>query len=196
MVMVYIVFVNASILGAGFKLDAAGSIAVSAGTALIAGIMTIAMGVVSNYPIALAAGLGINAIVAFGLVLNESVGLSPAGAMGVIVIEGLVVLLLVLVGLREAIMNAVPLSLKRAIGVGIGLFILFIGLVDGGLIGPGTPVVQFIFPNSTSAWLTVLGLLLTIVLFVLKVRAALLISIIVMSILAFIFGITSLPDQI
>ena len=74
-----------------------------------------------------------------GLRLVLGLGLSPAGAMGVIVIEGLVVLVLVLVGLREAIMDAVPLALKRAIGVGIGLFILFIGFVDGGLIVPGTP---------------------------------------------------------
>ena len=94
--------------------------------------MTIAMGVVANYPIAIAAGLGINAIVAFRLILG--LGLTPAGAMGVIVLEGIVVTVLVLVGLREAIMNAVPLSLKRAIGVGIGLFILFIGFVDGGIV--------------------------------------------------------------
>ena len=87
--------------------------------------MTIAMGVVGNYPFALAAGLGINAIVAFGLTFGR--GLTPAGAMGVIVLEGLAVTILVLVGLREAVMNAVPLALKRAIGAGIGLFILFIG---------------------------------------------------------------------
>src|SRR6185369_9851932 len=98
---------------------------------LIAGIMTIAMGLVANYPFALAAGLGINAIVAFSLTGR---GLSAAGAMGVIVIEGLLVTLFVVVGLREAIMNAVPVSLKRAIGVGIGLFILFIGFANGGLI--------------------------------------------------------------
>jgi AGZA family xanthine/uracil permease-like MFS transporter len=168
--------------------------AASAATALLAGVLTIAMGLVSNYPIALAAGLGINAIVAFSLVLG--LGLSPAGAMGVIVLEGLIVLVLVLVGLREAIMNAVPLALKRAIGVGIGLFILFIGFVDAGLIGPGTPVVQFIFPVEPGAWIAVLGLLLTVVLFVLKVRAALLISIVVMSVVAFIFGITSVPENL
>ncbi len=199
LVMAYIIFLNPIILSNMFPPDSAeqGAFipAASAATALLAGVLTIAMGLVSNYPIALAAGLGINAIVAFGLVLNENVGLSPAGAMGVIVIEGLVVLVLVLVGLREAIMNAVPLVLKRAIGVGIGLFILFIGLVDGGLIGPGTPVVQFIFPNSPATWLTVLGLVLTIVLFVLKVRAALLISIIIMSVLALIFGVTSVPTE-
>ena len=132
MVMVYIVFLNASILGDGFKLaaDDPGRIALSAGTALIAGIMTIAMGAWANYPFALAAGLGINAIVAFSLTGR---GLDAAGAMGVIVLEGIAVTVLVLVGFREAVMNAVPLALKRAIGAGIGLFILFIGFANGGL---------------------------------------------------------------
>jgi AGZA family xanthine/uracil permease-like MFS transporter len=116
--------------------------------------------------------------------------------MGVIVIEGLVVLVLVIVGLREAIMNAVPLALKRAIGVGIGLFILFIGFVDGGLIGPGNPVVQFNFPVEPADWVFVLGLVLTIVLFALKIRAALLISIIVMSVFAYIVGLTAFPSEL
>ena len=198
LVMAYIIFLNPAILSNMFPPDSAEQAAfipaASAATALLAGVLTIAMGLVSNYPIALAAGLGINAIVAFGLVLG--VGLSPAGAMGVIVLEGLIVLVLVIVGLREAIMNAVPLALKRAIGVGIGLFILFIGFVDAGLIGPGTPVVQFIFPVTPGAWIAVLGLLLTIVLFTLRIRAALLISIVVMSVVAFIFGITSVPENL
>ena len=90
------------------------------------------MGIVANTPIAMAAGLGINGAVAFGLVLTQ--GLTPAGAMGVIVLEGIVVTVLVLVGLRESIMRAVPMALKRAIGVGIGLFILFIGFIDAGII--------------------------------------------------------------
>ncbi|MGZ6339140.1 MAG: NCS2 family permease, partial [Candidatus Limnocylindrales bacterium] len=89
MVMAYIIFVNPSILGAGLKLDFA---AVAAGTALVAGIMTIAMGIIGNYPFALAAGLGINAIVAFTL---PAKGLSADGAMGVIVIEGVVITILV-----------------------------------------------------------------------------------------------------
>ncbi|MGH2379777.1 MAG: solute carrier family 23 protein, partial [Candidatus Limnocylindria bacterium] len=141
LVMAYIIFLNPLILSNMFAADspeqAAFIPAAAAATALLAGVLTIAMGLVSNYPIALAAGLGINAIVAFTLVVGLQ--LSPAGAMGVIVLEGLVVLVLVIVGLREAIMNAVPLALKRAIGVGIGLFILFIGFVDAGLIGQGTP---------------------------------------------------------
>jgi AGZA family xanthine/uracil permease-like MFS transporter len=195
MVMVYIVFVNANILGAA-GLDPA---AVAAGTALIAGLLSILMGLVANFPIALAAGLGINGAVAFGLVLGQ--GLSPAGAMGVIVLEGLVVLLLVVVGLREAVMNAVPLSLKRAIGVGIGLFILFIGLVDAGLIvnapdASGPVPVLFVFPSDAQLGVFLLGLLLTIVLYVRKVPGALVISIIVTAILAYLLGVTQAPDSI
>ena len=195
-VMVYIIFVNASILGAGFKLDAAGMAAVSAGTALIAGIMTIAMGVVGNYPLALAAGLGINGIVAFSLTAK---GLSPEGAMGVIVLEGLVVTLLVVVGFREAVMNAVPLALKRSIGAGIGLFILFIGFVNGGFIAVppgGVPPVGPIFPTTAGQFLFLAGLLFTIVLWVLKVRGALIISIVVITLVAIPLGVTKLPDPL
>ena len=190
LVMAYIIFVNPSILGAA-GLDPA---AVGAATALVAGILCIAMGVVSNYPLAMAAGLGINAAVAFGLVLGS--GLSPAGAMGVIVLEGIVVTLLVVVGLREAIMDAVPASLKYAIGVGIGLFILFIGFVNGGLIqqGEGVPV-EFIFPNSAGAALTLIGLVITVVLYARKVTGALVISIALTTIIGVIMGVQSLPDS-
>ena len=207
MVMAYIIFVNPSILGAGFGLKPDQLVAYAAATALIAGIMTIAMGVIGNYPLALAAGLGINAIVAFTLVAAK--GLTPAGAMGVIVIEGLVITVLVVIGLREAIMAAVPLSLKRSIGVGIGLFILFIGFVNGGLIQSGcspfskTPlpfcdgtVVTMSFPTQTAQFVFLLGLLITISLYVLKVRAALIISILVTTIVALIAGVAKVPDSL
>jgi AGZA family xanthine/uracil permease-like MFS transporter len=189
MVMVYIVAVNPLILAAG-GIDVG---AAAAATALVAGVMTILMGLIGRVPIAIAAGLGINGIVAFGLVVGS--GLSLAGAMAVIVMEGLVVTVLVLVGLREAIMNAVPLSLKRAIAVGIGLFILFIGFFDGNLItaGEGIPV-QFVFPNTREASVTLIGLAITIILFVRKVPAALLISIILTSVVAFILGVSSFPE--
>jgi AGZA family xanthine/uracil permease-like MFS transporter len=198
MVMVYIVFVNASILGAGFKLDPAGMVAISAGTALIAGIMTIAMGVVGNYPFALAAGLGINAIVAFGLTGR---GLTPAGAMGVIVLEGLAVTVLVLVGFREAVMNAVPLALKRAIGTGIGLFILFIGFANGGLIGGqeskygSVPAVFPRFPTEPAQFVFIFGLILTAVLYARRVQAALVISIIATTIVALAAGVATVPSS-
>src|SRR3954468_13992502 len=131
MVMAYIIFLNGNIIAKPLGLD---PVSVAAGTALIAGLMTIAMGVFGKYPFALAAGLGINALVAFTL---TGKGLDAAGAMGVIVLEGVVITVLVVVGFREAIMNAVPVALKRAIGVGIGLFILFIGFANGGLIVSG-----------------------------------------------------------
>jgi len=193
MVMVYIVAVNPLILAAaGINVVAA-----AAATALTAGVMTILMGLVANYPIAIAAGLGINGIVAFGLVLGS--GLTLPGAMGVIVMEGIVVTVLVLVGLREAVMNAVPLSLKRAIAVGIGLFILFIGFVDGKLIGrpfgDGPVPVEFVFPNTTAAWVTLIGLAITIILWVRKVPAALLLSIVLTSAIAWILGLTIVPDS-
>ncbi len=203
MVMSYILFLNPIILSNMFAGDeaAAGAFipAAAAATALVAGLLSILMGLVANYPIALAAGLGINGAVAFGLVLGQ--GLTPAGAMGVIVLEGLVVLLLVLVGLREAIMNAVPLGLKRAIGVGIGLFILFIGLVDAGVIinapdASGPVPVQFVFPNTTELGVFYLGLLITIVLFVRKVPAALVLSIIATTIIALILGVQLFPETL
>ena len=200
MVMVYIVAVNPGILSAALPpgADVSGFlVAAAAATALVAGIMTIAMGLFSNYPLAIAAGLGINGIVAFGLALGAGLGLP--GAMGVIVWEGIVVTVLVVVGLREAIMNAVPLALKRAIGVGIGLFILFIGFVDGGLIvrpESGPVPVAFVYPNSWATWLTVIGLAITVVLYVRKVPAALVLSIVITSIIALIVGVTTVPADL
>jgi AGZA family xanthine/uracil permease-like MFS transporter len=191
LVMVYILAVNAGILSAGLGLDPA---AVAAGTALVAGVMTIAMGLATNYPFALAAGLGLNAAVAFSL---PALGLSPAGAMGVIVTEGIVITVLVLGGFREAVMNAVPLGLKRSIGVGIGLFILFIGFVDGGLITTpqgGVPIVGFVFPTQNAQWVFLLGLLITIALWSMKVKGALIISIIATTVVALVTNVTSIPD--
>jgi len=193
LVMAYIIFVNPGILSEA-GLDAA---AVGAGTALVAGLLCILMGVVANVPIAMAAGLGINAAVAFGLVLGD--GLTPEGAMGVIVLEGLIVTALVLVGLREAIMNAVPVSLKRAIGVGIGLFILFIGFVSGGLIeGTGAPSapVGFVFPNTAGAWVTLIGLAITVVLYARKVPGALIISILATTLIALLWDVASVPESL
>jgi AGZA family xanthine/uracil permease-like MFS transporter len=206
MVMVYIVFLNASILGDGFgyAADDPRRVALSAGTALIAGIVTIAMGAFANYPFALAAGLGINAIVAFTLTGR---GLSPAGAMGVIVLEGLAVTVLVLVGFREAVMNAVPLALKRAIGAGIGLFILFIGFANGGLIMSGCspfvplPVcagtlVTVSFPATAAQFIFLFGLALTVILWVRKIKAALVISILGTTLVALAAGVTSIPSNL
>ncbi|HZU07584.1 MAG TPA: NCS2 family permease [Chloroflexota bacterium] len=132
MVMSYIIFVNPVILSTltqGRGPDFAATVTM---TALAAGVTTLAMGLYANYPLALASGMGLNAVVAFELILGR--GLSWQAAMGVIFIEGVIITILVLTGFREAVMMAIPLNLKRAIGVGIGLFILFIGLVNAGFV--------------------------------------------------------------
>jgi AGZA family xanthine/uracil permease-like MFS transporter len=201
MVMCYIIFLNGSIIAKPLGLD---PIAVAAGTCLCAGVLTIAMGLVSNYPFALAAGLGINAIVAYHLAAPKSdggLGLSAGGAMGVIVLEGVIITILVVLGLREAIMRAVPLALKRSIGVGIGLFILFIGLANGGMIAGSASTYGNIPPvgirpiTELSQWVFLLGLLLTFALYALRIKAALIISIAVTSVVAFVAGVTSAPKE-
>ena len=152
-------------------------------TALVAGVLTIAMGLYANRPLAMAAGLGLNAVVAFQLVLGKP-ALPWQAAMGVIVVEGIVITILVLTGLREMILDAVPLALKRAIGVGIGLFILMIGLVNAGIVVKG-PVLVTLSPLNTGPTLTVvIGLALTIYLFVRGVKAALLLGIIGTTVIA------------
>jgi AGZA family xanthine/uracil permease-like MFS transporter len=158
--MAYILFLNPAILGAvtdsqGESLPFPQVLTV---TALAAGVMSILMGVVARYPFAIAAGLGLNAFVAFTLV--GSLGLTWPEAMGVIVIEGLVISALVLTGVREAIMNAIPMDLKRAIGIGIGLFLAIIGFVNGGLVVAGEGTVLTI--NSDLTTLRILVFLLTL----------------------------------
>lgn len=181
MVMSYIIFVNPAILsfsgipalqGQGPPFEPT-----LAATCLVAGVLTIAMGVVANYPLALAPGMGLNAVVAFQLVAGMK--LPWQAAMGVIFLEGAAITILVLTGLREAVMDAIPLPLKQAIGVGIGLFILFIGLVGSGFVRPGPPGVPVTLGDLTSPPVVValVGLLLTLWLQAARVRGALLIGI-------------------
>jgi len=191
LVMVYIIALNPAIIAGPLSLD---PVAVASATALVAGLLTLLMGLATNYPFALAAGLGLNAVVAFGL---TALGMTPAQAMGVIVIEGVIITVLVVVGLREAIMDAIPISLKRAIGVGIGLFILFIGFFDGGIIvgvAPPLDPVDWIYPISASHFVFFFGLFVTFALWVLKVRGALIISIALTTVLALVTGVQVLPE--
>ncbi|MBI2525878.1 MAG: NCS2 family permease [Candidatus Rokubacteria bacterium] len=166
MVMAYIIFVNPAILSfagvPGLEGKGAPFAATQAATCLVAGVLTIAMGLWSHYPLALASGMGLNAVVAFQLMAGMK--LSWQGAMGVVFLEGLVITVLVLTGFREAIMNAIPLALKQAIGAGIGLFILFIGLVSAGIVKPGPPGVPVTLGQLTAApvAVAVAGLLLTL----------------------------------
>lgn len=190
MTMAYILFVNPAVLGAlpdrngltlAFPL-------VLTSTALAAAVSTLAMGMIARYPFAVAAGLGLNAVVAFQLVAGD--GLTWPEAMGVIVTEGLIILLLVLTGFREAVMNAIPLALKQAIGVGIGLFIAFIGFINAGFVGkPETPTLLVELGRGGElrglpVAVFVIGLLLTAYLVARRVRGALLIGILGTTVIA------------
>jgi adenine/guanine/hypoxanthine permease len=180
-VMSYIIFVNPAILGfAGVEgLEGAGLPfdGVLTSTCLVAGVMTILMGLYTNMAYAIAPGLGLNAVVAFTLVANEGLGFPEA--MGIVVLEGLAVFVLVILGLREAIMNAIPLELKKAIAIGIGLFIAFIGLVNSGLVirGAGTPVDLAEF-TTWPVFITIFGIVVTIALRAIGFRGDLLAGII------------------
>ena len=209
--MAYILFVNPSILGfSGIPdLEPLGLPfpQVLTVTALTAGVMTILMGVVGRYPFALAAGLGLNAFVAFTLVVTN--GLSFPEAMGVIVVEGLLITALVLTGVREAIMNAIPMDLKRAIGIGIGAFIALIGLVNAGIV-TNTGATPLSLAEEITTWgvlVFVVGFVLMAVLVARRVRGALLIGILVSTVLAIIVnelkdgaiwsnGIAAIPDKV
>ncbi|HSB71681.1 MAG TPA: NCS2 family permease [Candidatus Methylomirabilis sp.] len=188
MVMAYIIFVNPAILNfAGIKdLQGLGPGfgPTLAATCLVAGVMTVAMGLLTNYPFAVASGMGLNAVVAFQLIVGMK--LPWSAAMGVIFLEGVVITILVLTGFREAVMDAIPLSLKRAIGVGIGMFILFIGLYTGGLVKQGPPGVPVTLGdlNSLPVLVTLVGLFLTIALMATHARGALLLGILLTTVFA------------
>jgi adenine/guanine/hypoxanthine permease len=207
--MAYILFVNPSILGSlpdvnGTTLPFAQVLTV---TALAAGIMTLAMGLFANYPFAIAAGLGLNAFVTFTLVATN--GLAWPAAMGVVVAEGILITALVLTGFREAVLNAIPMDLKRAIGIGIGLFIALIGFVEGGVVVRGEGTVVTLAPDLTT-WpmlVFVAGLAITAALVARRVRGALLIGILAATALATIIneiastpqfaeGIAKIPEKV
>ncbi|MGO1839990.1 MAG: NCS2 family permease [Microbacterium gubbeenense] len=190
--MSYILVLNPLILGTvpdgtgqmlGGGTDGPNLAMIASATALIAGIMSILMGAIANFPLALAAGLGLNAVVAFSIAGIPNV--TWADAMGLIVIEGIIILILVLTGFREAVFRAVPKELKTAIGVGIGLFITLIGLSNAGIVTPGSGTIVAMGNLGTFPVLVfVIGLVLTIILHVRRVPGALLISILVATVIA------------
>src|SRR3954470_1544541 len=189
--MCYIVFVNPAILSAaGMPFGA-----VTVATALAAALATAAMGLITNLPFALASGLGLNAVVAFDLILGRK--LPWPVAMSCIVLEGLLALVLVVAGLREALMRAVPHEIKLSIGVGIGLFIALVGFRDAGITvnneatGIGLGVV-----TGGAPLIALGGLLVMIVLTARGVRGAILVGILVSALLGLIFGVLDWPDKI
>jgi adenine/guanine/hypoxanthine permease len=193
MTMAYIIFVNPAILGTeGTGLPVSG---VFFATCVAAAVACIAMGLVANFPLALASGLGLNAIVTYTLILE--LGLSWQQAMAVIVVEGVLVTVLVLTNVREAVLNAIPLSLKFAIAVGIGLFIAFIGLKNAGLVVPNADT-YVALGNLTQGpvLLAVFGLILTLALVARGFRGGIIIGILVTGVVGMIFGIVPPPKEI
>src|SRR3954466_12718347 len=187
--MAYIVFVNPAILGAaGMPVGA-----VTVATALAAAVATAAMGLLTNLPFALASGLGLNAVVAFDLILGRK--LPWPVAMSCIVIEGVIALVLVVAGLREAIMRAIPHEIKLSIGVGIGLFITLVGLRDAG-ITVNDPATGIGLGDLTSgpALVSLGGLLVAVVLTARRVRGAILLSILAATVLGLVFGVLDGPS--
>mgnify|MGYP000424228671 FL=1 len=180
--------INGNFPGGGQDIGEAISL-VAAATALVAGIMTIFMGVLGRFPIAIAAGLGLNGFLAFGL----APFMTWPQAFGLVVIEGVIVLLLVLTGFRTAVFHAVPDALKYSIGAGIGLFIALIGLVDAGITRPGVPLIGFAVFGELAGWpifTFVFGLLVTVILVALRKRAAILIGLLSTTVLAVILETT------
>ena len=212
--MAYIVALNPLILGnvkdqngefLGGSTTGANYAAIAAMTALMAGLLTILMGTVANFPLALATGLGLNTFVAVGIAAK----MTWADAMGLVVLEGIIITILVLTGFRTAVFKAVPQQLKIAISVGIGLFITLIGLVDAGFVrktpGTGPVPVTLGFNGELVGWPIVVfgfGLLLMIILTVRKVKGAILIGIVASTILsviiekAFKIGTNYLPGPV
>ncbi|MDQ0944366.1 NCS2 family permease [Streptomyces sp. V1I1] len=213
--MAYILVLNPIILGSAedkFGAHLSGPQLVTV-TALVAAVMTAIMGLGGNLPLAIAAGLGLNAVVAFQIAPL----MSWPDAMGLVVLEGILICVLVVTGLREAVMHAIPGSLKVAISVGIGLFIAFIGFIDAGFAtripgDTGTVPVQLGASGQLSGWPVLvfcLGVLLTVALMARKVKGAILISIVTMTVVAIVineiadidplaWGLTvpSVPDDI
>ncbi|KUG58070.1 NCS2 family permease [Nesterenkonia jeotgali] len=192
--MSYIIVLNPLIIGA--SADSTGSFlgggsepnlpAVAAATSLISGLMTILMGVIGKFPMAVSSSLGLSAFITYGIVVLP--GMTWADAMGLVVIEGVILLLLVLTGFRSAIFNAVPGALKIAISVGIGLFIALIGMVNAGFIqNNGSTGLELGVGGSLYGWPILIFLLAMFALFAMwaaKVRGAILYSIVGATVLA------------
>jgi adenine/guanine/hypoxanthine permease len=189
--MCYILFVNPAILSAAgvpFK-------GVAVATALAACVTTAAMALLSNYPFALASGLGLNAVVAFDIILGRKLHW-PVG-MACIVLEGALAFVLVLVGLREAVMRAIPLSMKLSIGVGIGLFITLVGMKEGGIV-INDPATGIALGDLTAGppLIALGGVLTAAVLGARNVRGSILAGVLTSTALGLIFGVLDGPSGV
>jgi AGZA family xanthine/uracil permease-like MFS transporter len=191
--MAYIIFVNPGILSAaGVPFSGAAT-----ATALGAALMCILMGLVTNRPLALASGMGLNAVVAFSVIGFQQANVPWQVGMAVIFLEGLVILILALSGLRQAVMTAIPVDLKRAIGVGIGLFITIIGLNEGGIIRPAPITIVALGDLSQKyVWVTLIGLFAILIFKSMRLKSYILCGLLTATVAALLLGITKLPTAL
>lgn len=189
--MAYIVIVNPGMLQqAGIPFNAA-----LTATCLGAAIMTALMGIISNRPLAMASGMGLDTIVTFGLVLGA--GVDWRVGMACVLLEGLITLVLVLCGLREAIMNAIPAGIQHAIGIGIGIFVAFIGLKSGGIIvaANNSSLIKMGSVTSPAALVAFSSIVAAVIFQALHVRGGLLWSILIASVIGVPLGVTQAPSS-
>ncbi|HEY3265977.1 MAG TPA: NCS2 family permease [Armatimonadota bacterium] len=193
--MAYIIFVNPLILSNVPGLEGQRAALVAA-TCLAAAIPTLAMGLFTNTPYALAPGMGLNSVLTYAVCLKQ--GVPWQTAMGVVAVEGILIAVLVLTRTREAIMNAIPLSLKRAISVGIGLFITLIGMVDAGLVKIGVAAAPLTYGpfHDPKVLVATAGLGLTLAFFALRWKSALLLGIVGTTALALMVGVSKPPTAV
>ena len=189
--MVYILVVNPAILSeAGLPWGG-----VFTATAVSAVIATLVMALLANLPVALAPGLGLNAFFTYSVVLG--MGCSYKLALTAVLVEGILFIILSLCGVREAIVHSIPEGIKKAVAVGIGLFITIIGLVNAGICSRDTGTfigfVNFAGDNH-AAIVAILGLIITIILYTLNVKGSILIGIILTTIIGIPFGVTTIPE--
>lgn len=190
MTMAYILVVNPSILGdAGMNKDA-----VFAATAIAAFIGSSVMGLLANYPIALAPGMGLNAFFAYTVVLQ--MGYSWQFALCAVLIEGLIFILLTVTNVREKIIDCIPSVLKHAVTAGIGLFIAFIGLVNAGIVEGGGAILQLGNMQSPTVLLAIAGLVIAAVLLSKNVKGTFLLAMVVTTAIGIVGGLVQLPSAI
>ncbi|OZU87664.1 guanine permease [Virgibacillus indicus] len=187
--MAYILFVNPNVLGeAGMDTDA-----VFAATALAAAVGTLIMGIFAKYPIVLAPGMGLNAFFAYTVVIGF--GIPWETALAGVLASGIIFIILTLTGLRETIINAIPANLKMAVGAGIGLFIAFIGLQSSGIvIGNEATLLGIGDLTSPTVLLAVFGLIVSVMLLTVGIKAGIFYGMIITSVAGMIFGLVPVPS--
>ncbi|MCR5724430.1 MAG: NCS2 family permease [Treponema sp.] len=190
--MSYILAVNPGILSAsGLSWSS-----VFTATAVSAAVGTLVMAFCANLPVALAPGLGLNAFFTYTVVLG--MGCTPAFALTAVLLEGALFIVLSLFGIREAIIRSIPVTLRKAVAVGIGLFIALIGLTNAGVTSGDTgTLIGYVTFNGQhpTAIVAILGLVITIVLYILKVPGNILLGVLVTTLIGIPFGVTTIPEN-